>query len=68
MLKQSKSRAPKAKSIELGALQDAYLNAKRTYELNMKALAKAQDTFDRSKETYRSSHEVLKAAAHNILA
>jgi hypothetical protein len=59
---------PTKPSIDLGTLQTAYQNARRTHALNVKALAKAQDAAKRSKATFDSAQAALEDAARNVLA
>jgi hypothetical protein len=58
----------KPKAIDLGALQNAFNAAKRQLNADAKALAKAQESFDRSKKAHQEAHEALKAAAHTVLS
>jgi hypothetical protein len=58
----------KAKSVDLGELQDAFTAARRTAEADAKALAKAQDAADRSRAAFAAATEALKAGSRLILA
>jgi len=55
------------KAIDLGALQNTLNATKRQLSTDSKALAKAQESFDRSKKAYQEAYEALKAAAHTVL-
>lgn len=61
------AKLAKSKAIDLGQLQDTYTLAKKTLASDAKALAKAQDVFERSKKQYQDSFEALKSAARTVL-
>jgi hypothetical protein len=54
--------------IDLGTMQSALANARRTHALNSKALTKAQDAAARSKKILDDAHAALDAASRNVLA
>jgi len=58
----------KAKTVDLGALQDVFLAARQTAETDAKALAKAEEAADRSRRAAAEAHEALKAASRLVLA
>lgn len=55
-------------AIDLGTLQQAFTNAKRTHALNSKNLAKAQDLAKRSRLALEAATAALDDAARNVLA
>lgn len=59
--------AVKTKSIDLGALQDAFQMAKKLTETDRKNLLKSQEAYDRSKKALQSAEEALKSAASTVL-
>ena len=61
------AKQPKAKAIDLGALQDHHNLTKKTLATDAKALAKAQDMFERSKAEYQQAYEALKAGSRAAL-
>lgn len=54
--------------VDLGTLQTALQNARRTHTTNQKALTKAQEAHARSKKVLDDSHAALDAASRNVLA
>lgn len=61
------TKQPKQKSIDLGALQDHFNVTKKAFVADAKALAKAQDNFDRSKAAYQAANDALKAGSRAVL-
>lgn len=57
----------KSKTIDLGALQDAYQSAKKTLEADAKVLARAQESFTASKKRFQETHEALKSGSQAVL-
>lgn len=62
------AKETKPKAIDLGALQERFNAAKRQYEIDVKALLRAQQAFDESRSVYRDAEEALKAAVRTVVA
>ena len=59
---------PTKPAIDLGTLQQAFVNARRMHSTNSKALAKAQEAAKRSRLALESATAALDDAARNVLA
>lgn len=58
----------KTKSVDLGALQDAYIKTKAAYQSDLKAYVRAEDAKDRSREAFGTAEAALKAACKSVFA
>jgi hypothetical protein len=58
----------KTKPVDLGALQDAYIKAKATYQTDLKAYNRAEEALGRSRESFATSEAALKAACKSVFA
>lgn len=58
----------KSKSIDLGALQDSYVQARRAFEQDSKHAEKALDAQTRSKAAFESAKDALAQASRTVLS
>lgn len=59
--------AVKTKSVDLGTLQDNLIAAKRELATNERALERARQAYDASKEDYAKAVQELKDATRTVL-
>ena len=58
----------KAKSVDLGALQDAFIKTKSTYLSDLKVYTRAENSLARSREAFGTAEAALKAAVKTVFA
>jgi hypothetical protein len=57
----------KSKSVDLGTIQDNLIVAKKKLAADERALERAHQTYDASKETYTKAVQELKDATRTVL-
>ena len=58
----------KPKSVDLGALQDAFIKTKSNYASDLKVFTRAEDALARSREAFGTAEAALKAAVKTVFA
>ncbi len=57
----------KPKAIDLGSLQESFDVARKQLVADARALVRAQEAFDHSKQVFEKAQEALKSAARVVL-